>query len=104
MLKVKDIQDYLRSLCEVTEPSVDRILIGKPDTLASKVGTAWMPYWKTCRDAVSRDVNTLVVHEPVFYTHWDLDAKDSDYFKADTPGRREYFRVREEKIKWIKEN
>jgi len=104
MLKAKDIQDHLRSLCEVPEPSVDRIIIGKPDTTVTKIGTAWMPYWKTCRDAVSRGVNTLVVHEPTFYTHWDLDAKDSDYFRADTPGRREYFRLREEKIKWINEN
>lgn len=104
MLKAKDIQDHLRSLSEVPEPSVDRIIIGNPDTPVTKIGTAWMPYWKTCRDAVSQGVNTLVVHEPTFYTHWDLDAKDRDYFRADTPGRREYFRLREEKMQWINDN
>lgn len=104
MLKAKDIQAYLRSLCEVPEPSVDRIIIGEGDTVVTKIGTAWMPYWKTCREAVKQGVNTLVVHEPTFYTHWDLDAKDSDYFRDDVPGRREYFRLRAEKIKWINEN
>ncbi|MHC4394036.1 MAG: Nif3-like dinuclear metal center hexameric protein [Planctomycetota bacterium] len=104
MLKAKDIQNYLRSLSEVGEPSVDRIIIGKADTVVTKIGTAWMPYWKTCRKAVKQGINTLVVHEPTFYTHWDLDAKDSDYFRDDVPGRKEYFRLRAEKIKWLNEN
>jgi hypothetical protein len=25
-------------------------------------------------------VNILVTHEPTFYTHWDLDEKEGDYF------------------------
>jgi len=102
--QAKDIQDYLRSLCEVPEPSVDRIIVGKADTVVSKIGTAWMPYWKTCRKALKLGINTLVVHEPTFYTHRELDFKDSDYFRADVPGRREYFRLRAEKTKWINEN
>ncbi len=103
MLTAKDLNDHLRSLCEVREPSVDRIIIGRAETVVSKIGTAWMPYWKTCREAVNRGVNTLVVHEPTFYTHWDLDAKEGDIFTKDVPGRKEYFRLRDEKIKWLNE-
>ena len=34
----QDIQDYLRSLHKVSEPSVDRIVIGDPLTKIQKVG------------------------------------------------------------------
>jgi len=104
MLTAKDVNDHLRSLCEVREPSVDRIIIGKGDTAVTKIGTAWQPYWKTCREAVNRGVNTLVVHEPTFYTHWDLDAKEGGIIERDGPGRKEYLRLRDEKIKWLNDN
>ena len=45
-----------------------------------KVGTCWMSDWKTCRKAVESGVNVLITHEPTFYTHWDLDEKEGDYF------------------------
>jgi len=102
-LTAADVNAHLRSLCEVAEPSVDRIVIGRPETVVSGIGTAWMPYWKTCRDAVKQGINTLVVHEPTFYAHWDLDTKDSDYF-AGQPGRDDYVRLRDEKIEWINDN
>ena len=96
-----EVNAHLRSLCEVSEPSVDRIVIGKPATTVSKIATAWLPNWRTCREAVSRGVNTLVVHEPTFYTHWDLDARDNDYPGGAGPGRAAYLRLRDEKRKWI---
>src|SRR5665648_61506 len=68
-----DLQKYLRGLYTVREPSVDRIIIGNPETKIKKVGTAWTPYLKTLKNAVSQGINVLVVHEPTFYTHWDLD-------------------------------
>jgi len=102
-LTAQDVNDHLRSLCEVAEPSVDRIVIGRPETGVTGIGTAWMPYWQTLREAVKRGVNTLVVHEPTFYAHWDLDTKDSDFFGGQ-PGRDDYVRLRDEKIKWINDN
>ena len=48
-LKAIDVNDYLRSLCDVKEPSVDRIIIGDPNTRVTKIGTCWMPYWKTLK-------------------------------------------------------
>lgn len=34
------------------------------------------------KKAVESGVNLPVVHEPTFYTHWDLDEDKEDYFKA----------------------
>jgi len=103
-LRAKDVNSHLRSLCEVNEPSVDRIIIGDPETPVKRIGTAWMPYWETCRDAVEKGVNVLVVHEPTFYTHLDLEAENSDFLRAADPGRKAYMDLREKKKKWIEDN
>ncbi len=103
-MKALDLNTYLRSLCSVKEPSVDRIIIGDPETEITKIGTCWMPYWKTCKEAVRQGVNTLVVHEPTFYTHWDLDESHTDFYQKKTPGRDTYIKARDEKKAWIEEN
>lgn len=74
-MKAIQLDSYLKSLTSVPEKTVDRIIIGDPQTEIVKIGTAWMPYWETCREAVAQGVNVLVVHEPTFYTHWDLDGE-----------------------------
>jgi len=101
-LRAKDVNVYLRSLEEVYEPSVDKIIIGDPETVVKKIGTCWMPYWDTCKKAVSQGVNLLVVHEPTFYTHWDLDL-EKDHLK-NTLCLSDYTKLREEKSKWIIDN
>lgn len=99
-----DINKYLRSLIDVEEPSVDKIIIGDPGTLVKKIGTAWMPYWKTCKQAVKEGVNVLVVHEPTFYAHRDLEA--AEWLNIENPGtgKQKYLEMRDEKARWIKEN
>jgi putative NIF3 family GTP cyclohydrolase 1 type 2 len=88
----------------VKEPSVDRIVLGKPDTRVTGIGTAWMPYFRTCREAVARGINLLVVHEPAFYTHWDLDArKGDDFLSAPATGRAAYIEARDRKRAWLVE-
>lgn len=105
-LIAQDVQDYLRSLLEVDEPSVDRIVIGDPKTEVSKIGTAWMPYWETLKKAYEQGVNTLVVHEPTFYTHWDLDRTDLkfDFYSAPTPAKEQYIEQRDKKKAWIEDH
>ena len=103
-LKAIDIQHYLRTIIEVKEPSVDRIIIGDPETPVKKIGTAWMPYWKTLKEAKNTGVNVMVVHEPTFYTHWDLDATQWDYLDAPSPAKENYIKQRELKKKWILDN
>ena len=66
ILTAADMQDYLRGLHEVGEPSVDRIVIGDPLTKISKVGTCWQPYFSTLRKAKEQGINLMIVHEPTF--------------------------------------
>jgi putative NIF3 family GTP cyclohydrolase 1 type 2 len=102
-LTVRDINTHLRSLIDVNEPSVDRIVIGNPDMDVSRIGTAWMPYWETLKQAHAAGVNVMVVHEPAFYTHWDLDADKWDYYDAPPPARENYFTLRDQKKRWLEE-
>jgi len=103
-LTVKDINAYLRSLIDVNEPSVDRIIIGDPDMVVKKIATAWMPYWQTLKKAHAAGANLMVVHEPAFYTHWDLDADKWDYYDAPSPARENYFKLRDAKKAWLEEH
>ncbi|MBN1589908.1 MAG: Nif3-like dinuclear metal center hexameric protein [Pirellulales bacterium] len=98
-----DLQDYLRSLYEVKEPSCDHIIVGKPENKVSKVGTAWMGYWRICRKAVDAGVDTLVVHEPTFYSHWDLGDKTAQY-RANKVSEAAYEKLIAEKKKWIEDH
>lgn len=100
-LLAKDVAAALRSLVAVDEPSVDRIVIGDPETAVTGIGTCWLPYLSTCGAAVRDGVNLLVVHEPTFYTHWDLDEKSPDLFGASPAGRQAYLEAVEKKKSWI---
>jgi putative NIF3 family GTP cyclohydrolase 1 type 2 len=99
-----DLNAYLRSLIEVDEPSVDKVIVGDPETRISKIGTAWMPYWQTLKEARAKGVNTMVVHEPTFYTHRDLEATGGDYLNAPTPAKELYLEQVAAKKRWIEEN
>jgi putative NIF3 family GTP cyclohydrolase 1 type 2 len=103
-LRAKDVVAHLRSLVAVTEPSVDRIIIGDPETGVANIGTAWLPYWETCRQAVRDGVNTLIVHEPTFYTHWDLDEKDGGFGRTPPAGREAVRKAVLAKKEWLEEN
>ena len=103
-MTAKDLNAYLRSLVEVSEPSVDKIIVGDPDTVISKIGTAWMPYWNTLKEARAAGVNTMVVHEPTFYTHRDLEETRWDYLNAPSPGKELYVEQVAAKKKWIEES
>ena len=99
-----ELNAYLRSLIEVDEPSVDKVIVGNPDTPISIIGTAWMPYWHTLKEAKAKGVNTMVVHEPTFYTHRDLEAASGDYLNAPSPAKEVYQEQVAAKKRWIEEN
>lgn len=98
------LQQFLTSQTELKSDTVDRIIIGNPDTLIKKIGTCWLSDWATCRKAVDSGVNVLITHEPTFYTHRDLDEvpgflqRSSDYTKG------QYLFQIEKKKKWINDN
>ena len=101
---VKDVAAHLRSIVPVDEPSVDRLVVGDPAAPVAAIGTCWLPYRETCERAVRDGVNLLVVHEPAFYTHWDLDEKSPDLFGASPAGRKAYIEAVERKKAWILDN
>lgn len=103
-LLVKDVAAHLRSIVAVDEPSVDRIVVGDPGAAVTGIGTCWLPYRETCERAVRDGVNLLVVHEPTFYTHWDLDEKSPGLFGASPAGREAYLDAVEKKKAWILAN
>jgi putative NIF3 family GTP cyclohydrolase 1 type 2 len=103
-ISAAELQKFLVSLTELKPKTVDRIIIGNPETKVKKIGTCWMPYWETCRKAVESGVNVLVVHEPTFYTHWDLDEKSEDYFRSPDFAKNQYLEQVEKKKKWLLDN
>ena len=103
-ITVAELQQFLTSLVELPSKTVDRIIIGDPQTKVKKIGTCWMPYWDTCKKAVESGVNVLVTHEPTFYTHWDLDEKQGDYYNSPEFTKNQYLELVEKKKKWINEN
>ena len=74
------------------------------DTRIKKIGTAWMPYFSTLKEAHKQGVNVLVVHEPTFYTHWDLGKTGYDFYNAPSPAKDQYIEAVEVKKKWIEDN
>lgn len=103
-INAQEMNCYLRSLHEVEEPSVDRIIVGDPDRGNSIIGTAWMPYWKTLRSAADHGVHLMIVHEPTFYSHWDLQAENSDFLRAPDFAKQKYLTLRTEKKQWIEDH
>ena len=103
-ITVAELQQFLVSLTELPSKTVDRIIIGDAETKVKKIGTCWMPYWETCKKAVESGVNVLVTHEPTFYTHWDLDEKQGDYYKSPEFTKNKYLELVDRKKKWINEN
>jgi putative NIF3 family GTP cyclohydrolase 1 type 2 len=103
-ISAADLQKFLVSQVQLKPRTVDRFIIGNPDTIIKKAGTCWMSDWKTCRKAVESGVNVLITHEPTFYTHWDLDEKSGDYYASPAFTKQQYLEQVEKKKKWINEN
>ena len=99
-----ELQKFLVSLTQLKPETVDRFIIGNPETTIKKIGTCWMSDWKTCRKAVESGVNVLITHEPTFYAHWDLDEKEADYLSSPEYTKQLYLQQVEKKKNWIDKN
>lgn len=99
-----ELQKFLVSLTKLKPETVDRFIIGDPETMIKKIGTCWMSDWKTCKKAVESGVNVLITHEPTFYAHRDLDEKKGDYFASPEYTKQLYLQLVEKKKNWIDEN
>lgn len=76
-MKATEINQHLNSLFpDLKETTVDRVICGDPKAEVNGVAVAWMPYRETIAQAKAAGANVMVVHEPTFFEHWDLDAKE----------------------------
>ena len=108
IITASDLQDYLRSKVPRGESSVDRIILGNPDTKIRKVGTAWTPYLKTLEEAVKLGINVLVVYGPTFYMDEDPVAFENIvqqcFIHTPSPAKEQYIEALEKKKKWIEKH
>ena len=49
-------------------------------------------------------MNLLIVHEPTFYTHWDLDQEGGLFQNTPSPAREKYLEAIRKKQQWIEEH
>jgi putative NIF3 family GTP cyclohydrolase 1 type 2 len=99
-----ELNQWLRSLHAVPEPTVDRIIVGDPAAIVRSIALVWMPTWAALREAAAHGANVVVAHEPTFFTHHDLDGFDAAF--ADVPPKAKALldATREAKLRWINES
>jgi putative NIF3 family GTP cyclohydrolase 1 type 2 len=53
------------------EATVDRFIMGDPETEVKGIAVAWQSRMAALQEAVKQGCNLFVTHEPTFYRHWD---------------------------------
>ncbi len=51
------------------EDTVDKVIIGDPETEVSRAAVTWIAGLSAVREAVSRGCQLLITHEPTFWVH-----------------------------------
>jgi putative NIF3 family GTP cyclohydrolase 1 type 2 len=84
-MRAIEVNHHLNSLIpdlNLPNKTVDRVIYGDPEREVAGIAVAWMPYRVTIERAREVGANVLVVHEPTFFDHWDLDGKLADIPEA----------------------
>lgn len=105
----QDLLDYLLTLADVPEATVDKIIYGSPDNKIKKIATCWISSLANLKKAYEAGANVLVTHEPTFYTHLDLYSEDTHFSYVSknmnfAKGENAYLSMIEEKKTWITEH
>lgn len=95
---------WLRSLHQVPEPSVDRVIAGDPATPVRGVAVMWMPTWAALREAEAKGCNVVVAHEPTFFSHHDLDGFEQANGQNSPAALEAMIPTRDAKLRWIQEH
>jgi putative NIF3 family GTP cyclohydrolase 1 type 2 len=99
-----ELHRWLRALHAVSEPSVDRVVVGEAETIVRGVAVVWMPTWAALREAAARGANVVIAHEPTFYTHHDLMGFDAAWAELPAKAREAVSVTCEAKRRWIEEH
>jgi putative NIF3 family GTP cyclohydrolase 1 type 2 len=84
-MKAADIHAHFLTAADWVDPdnTVDRIIVGDPETEVSRVLVTWISSFQAVREAVVRGCQMVITHEPTFWTHanelaavgeWDADS------------------------------
>lgn len=63
--------DQLIKPVGVLENSVDKLIIGNPDTIVTGIATTFMATQQVIEQAIHKGVNLLITHEGTFYSHYE---------------------------------
>jgi putative NIF3 family GTP cyclohydrolase 1 type 2 len=102
-MTARGLNDWLRSLHPVPEPSVDRVVVGDPATPLRGIAVVWTPTWEALRDADARGCNVVVAHEPTFFFHHDLDGFEQAASRISPAALNATVATRDAKRQWIEE-
>jgi len=74
-MMAKDIVEHFLSRADWVnrEKTVDRVIIGDPETRVQSCLVTWMPGLSALKEAVSKNHDLVVCHEPTFWDHFDRD-------------------------------
>ena len=77
-MRAKDIAEHFLSQADWVDraETVDRVIIGDPETDVDRCLVTWMPSMAALRAMVDRGMSLLVCHEPTFWNHRDNRAED----------------------------
>src|SRR5690554_5867782 len=103
-MTARELHQWLRSLHEAPEPSVDRIIVGDPEAIVRGIAVVWMPTWAALREALAQGCNVIVAHEPTFFSNHDLDAFEDGAAGLPPAALAPMSATRDEKKRWIEEN
>lgn len=103
-LRAKELNAWLRSLHEVPEPSVDRVIVGDPETVVRGIAVMWTPTWDALRESLAAGCNVVVAHEPTFFSHLDLEAFEGEKSGLSEAALKAMGGTRDAKKKWIEDN
>ena len=74
-MRAYEINRYLNSLISnLKVNTVDRVIYGDANRIVNGIAVCWMPYISSILYAKKCGANVMIVHEPTFYTHLDLDG------------------------------
>src|SRR3990172_5573663 len=76
-MKAAELKEHFQKIGTWVDWSrtVDRFILGDPDTEVKAIAVCWQPRTETLRLAVEKGCNVVVCHENLFYRHWDNDER-----------------------------
>jgi putative NIF3 family GTP cyclohydrolase 1 type 2 len=102
-MTARQLNEWLRTLHPVAEPSVDRIITGDPDTMVHGIAVVWTPTWDALKQAAAEGCNVVVAHEPTYFAHLDFDGFDAEFGRLPRRAKESVYETRDRKRRWIED-